>query len=245
VGGVVRYLRLVGWATATGWIVGLVVFGVGGRIVMRILALTSDQAVQGAFTDAGEEIGVISFEGTLALLVFGGLGAGTLGGFVYAGVRPVLPERTAPRLACCGVLGAVVGAFLLVNPDSVDFAILDPLWLAVALCVALGALGGVAFCAVGDRLRPFYEGVRARGWRLVAFAPMVILLIPFFAVVALLGGAVWALSQRAPGSGRVRALARGVAVAGVAVLAVVSVGRIADVEGREPVTSDYVDPFAG
>ena len=237
-----RYVRLLAWAAATGWIVGLVVFGLGGRIAMRILALTSDDGVQGAFTDAGEEIGQVSLEGTVVLFLFAGLGGGLIAGLAYALVRPILPGTRAPRLLACAVLGAVVGTVLLVNPDGVDFAILEPLWLAVGLFTLLGALGGVGVSVVGDRLRPWYDTVPVRGWAVLAFVPLVVFVFPFFAVLAVAGGIVWAIGQRTASLTWARPLARGLAAVGVAVLALVAVGKIAEVDGRAPRTSDFVEP---
>ena len=64
------------------------------------------------------------------------------------------PLRFGPawfRTASMTVGPAVVVGSLLVHTDGVDFRILHPVWLAVALFVALPGLFAYAMVAVGDR----------------------------------------------------------------------------------------------
>ena len=116
---------------------------------MRIIGATSDEAAaQRRLTEAGEVVGVVTGGGT-AFFVFFSAGIGLLGGLGYFLLRPWLPDRSA----VAGLVAAGIGAGLLarptdlLNPESIDFEILGPRWLAVALAllivVGLGVLGGV------------------------------------------------------------------------------------------------------
>ena len=74
----------------TGIIVGIFVAGVGGRLVMRLATILHEDAV-GLTTENGELIGRISFNGTMALITFGGLGMGLLAGVDLGHRQPVDP----------------------------------------------------------------------------------------------------------------------------------------------------------
>jgi hypothetical protein len=146
--------RVVAAALGAGVVAGVLVAGAGGRLVMRLLALTSSE-VEGSFTEAGETVGDISFDGTLGLMLFGGVPAGLLSGLLYALVRPALPPGRVGGLA--------VGAMLLVlaatridpmRPDNVDFGLLGPPWLAVLAFTALALLQGMLVVALAERWAP-------------------------------------------------------------------------------------------
>lgn len=62
---------------AAGLGAGLIAAGAGGRLVMRLLTLTSPDAER-ALTEAGARIGEITADGTLGFVVFVGLPAGAL-----------------------------------------------------------------------------------------------------------------------------------------------------------------------
>jgi hypothetical protein len=59
---------------SAGFISGLLIGGVGGRLAMFLLRLTSDPALRGAQTDDGFTIGVFSTETLFLLGVTAGLG---------------------------------------------------------------------------------------------------------------------------------------------------------------------------
>ena len=101
-------LRYAGVALAAGVVAGLLAAGAGGRLVMRLLALTSP-AAEGSFTEAGEIIGEITFAGTVGFILFTGLAAGLLSAVLYALVRPVLPPGRAGGLALGLLLLVVAG----------------------------------------------------------------------------------------------------------------------------------------
>jgi len=98
-----RYLA--GLAVA-GPIAGVLAAGAGGRLVMRLLAVTSPEA-QGGITEAGETIGEITVGGTAAFLLFTGVPAGTLAALLFVIAGALLPSG---RLG-----GAVLG---LVSPGA-------------------------------------------------------------------------------------------------------------------------------
>jgi hypothetical protein len=120
----------------------------GGRLIMRILAHTSPDSAQGRLTEAQFNIGFPTFEGSMALLFFGGLPAGYFAALLFVVLRRWLP---AGRLA-----GPVLGAVLLLwfgalldplRADNIDFTIVEPGWLAVALFCGLAVLHGAVVAA--------------------------------------------------------------------------------------------------
>jgi hypothetical protein len=154
----------------------------GSRIAMRVLAVTSGPGVQGAKTEAEEIVGRITLDGTM-FLVLAGTFIGGVAGLVYLAIRPWLPEQRIRRqLAFSLVMLALVGR-LLVDSDNIDFAILSPALLAVAMFAALPLLYGYLFVSLYDRLAPFV--MRERSWAGTA------LLIP--ALLPLLIGGLFSL----------------------------------------------------
>jgi len=134
-------------ARSAGFVAGLTIGGVGGRLAMFVLRLTSDPALRGLETDDGFTIGV--FSGATLFLVFLTAIAGAVGGVAYLAVRAWLPERARPWLF--GTLTGVVGGALVIRPDGIDFTLLEPLWLAVVMFVALPASYGVAVSLLAER----------------------------------------------------------------------------------------------
>ena len=77
-----------------GSLVGIFVAGLGGRVVMRLATILHEDTV-GLSTENGELIGRISFNGTLALIIFGGLGMGLLAGHDLGHRRAMDPRSRA------------------------------------------------------------------------------------------------------------------------------------------------------
>jgi hypothetical protein len=132
---------------AAGALAGLVVGGIGGRLAMLVLRLTSSPLLHGLATDDGFTIGIVSGQTGFLLMVTMLLG-GTLGAG-YLVVRGWLPERSRPWIA--GALGALVGGARILRPDGIDFTLLDPLPLAVAMFVAIPAGVGIATTVLAER----------------------------------------------------------------------------------------------
>jgi hypothetical protein len=183
-------VRSLGAVVSAGIVSGLLVLGLGGRLVMRLLAATSGDA-QGRLTEAGERVGAITVDGTIGFLVFVGLGGGIVTAFAFLLVRRWLPR-------CAGPAGLVTGVILIgtlgvldpLSPDNVDFAILRPTWLAIASVVATGVLFASTFAALAARLDTVAAGDGSRRWVPCMALPLV--LIPPFGpfAVAYVGGRV-------------------------------------------------------
>jgi hypothetical protein len=130
-------LRAVSWwvltGAAAGAIAGFLVGGIGGRLAMLLLRLTSPDAVIGAISDDGFEIGVVSTDtvnlvGSMTML-------GGINGVLYAAVRTAIPPRL--RLPLWATFAALFGGANFVHYDGVDFTLLEPALLAILLFIAL------------------------------------------------------------------------------------------------------------
>jgi hypothetical protein len=172
--------RYVTVSLGAGLAAGLLAAGAGGRLMMRLLGATSSPDVHGLATEAGETIGEISVGGTLAFLVFVGLPAGFLSGLLYALLAPVLPSGRA-----CGVALGVVLLVLFatriepLRPDSIDFLLLDPAWLAVLGFGALALFQGMLVTALAPPPRPVARSRVLIGGR-VALAVVLLVALPGF-----------------------------------------------------------------
>jgi hypothetical protein len=134
-------------ALGGGALAGLLVGGVGGRIAMLVLRLTSPDGVRGRESDDGFTIGRFSTATVFLLLV--AAAAGALAGLLYVVVRPLLPPRLAP--VAFAALGGLVGGAAILHADGVDFRVLRPLELAVLLFVAVPGVGAWCVARLVDR----------------------------------------------------------------------------------------------
>ena len=151
-----RLLDRFGAAAFGGLVAGFLVGGVGGRAAMFVLRLTSSDGVRGIESDDGFTIGEFSAQ-TLFLLIATTLVGGVLG-LAYFLIRRWLPARGRP--ASAAAFFGVVGGALVIHPDGVDFTLLDPAWLAVALFVALPAAYGALMVVVVERRLVVGTGLR-------------------------------------------------------------------------------------
>ena len=123
----------------------------GGRLIMRVLAFTSPDSAQGRLTEAQANVGFPTLEGSLALFLFAGLPAGYLVAILYVVLHRWLPAGR-PAGPLLGILLLIwLGALLdPLRSDNIDFNIVGPGWLAVALFTGLSILhGAVAAAAAG------------------------------------------------------------------------------------------------
>ncbi len=160
-----RLLRSISVAVSAGIVAGVITAGLGGRLMMRILAATSSDRVQGLATEADETIGEITLGGTIGLVVFVGVTSGLFGGLVYVAIRRWLPASARGAGLVLG--GLAIGLAPLIdalNPDSVDFLFLDPDLLSVLLIVALFPLWGMTVASMIERAE--------RSWPLPAWTPL-------------------------------------------------------------------------
>ena len=133
-----------------GGLLGLVVGGIGSRLGMFALRLTSPDYVRGIESDDGFTIGQVTLSGTLILLSLC-TAVGVIGAFAYRLVAPALigPPWLHRATVALGA-GAVVGA-MVIHPDGVDFTLLEPAWLAIAVFVAIPLAFGAAIGPTIDR----------------------------------------------------------------------------------------------
>jgi hypothetical protein len=134
---------------AAGGIAGFVVGGIGGRLAMLLLRLTSSDSVIGMTTDDGFVIGTFSISDTLELAM-GMAMLGGMSGVLYAACRRSIPVRL--RLPLWVTVWALIGGSLFVHDDGIDFAVLDPKLLAIGLFVALPAIAAAAVVLLVERL---------------------------------------------------------------------------------------------
>jgi hypothetical protein len=171
---------------------GVLVVGVGSRLAMFVLRLTSPDRVRGVTSDDGFTIGRFTLSGTYNLLMLGAA-VGVIGAAVYQWVRPWLLGPRWFRLVTVALSsGAVVGP-MLVHADGIDFTVLEPMWLAVGLFVALPALFAVCIAFAVDRLDASDEHPGPMTWRrwilpavLAAAFPPVLALLAIAVVVLLI-----------------------------------------------------------
>lgn len=135
-----------------GIVLGICVGGVLGRLAMAGLAGLNPDAA-GLTSDDGFVMGQFTVSGSLSLL---GVGAflGGLGGLVLVVVRPLLLGNRWWRAALTALGAGVPSGDLIVHTDGVDFTILEPVALSIALFVLLPALYGALLSLVVDRWWP-------------------------------------------------------------------------------------------
>lgn len=218
-----RFAKTLASGLIPGFMAGFVAFGLGSRIAMRVMAVTSGPAAQGITTDAGEIVGRITLEGSMFLVLAGTL-IGGLGGLVYLAIKPWLPKKPVQKTAVFAILMLAVAGRPLVQPDNIDFSILSPPLLAVAMLAALPILFGSMYIPLHERLAPWIMRERSL-W------PTIFLLVPallpalmtgpggLILPVALLIG--WALNGTAAPTSKANVL-----VVGRVVLTVLTVGGI-------------------
>jgi hypothetical protein len=172
----------------SGFVTGLLIGGVGGRMAMFVLRLTSDPTLRGAETDDGFTIGVFSSQTLFLLGVTAGLGI--LGGLFYLIVRGWIPERW--RVIAMTVYVGLVGGAGLISPDGIDFRALSPLPLAVAMFVAIALAYGAVMPWLTERMLRQDSVMRRRPWAWIvgllplALANIVGILVLVLAMLVLL-----------------------------------------------------------
>lgn len=184
-----RHLNSGMWA---GILAGFVIGGIGGRLAMFVLRLTSDPSLSGRLTDDGFEIGRFSTD-----MFFLGLlctAAGMAGGLFYMAIRGWLPAKGRPALMA--LFGGAVGGAMIIRPEGIDFAELDPLSLAVAMFVALPALYGLGMTWLAERWIAKTEESK-NYYPLVAFLPLLGLGLggPIGALIGVIVVAGWFMNR--------------------------------------------------
>lgn len=168
--------------------VGIVVIGGGSRFVMFLLRLTSSDDVIGLESDDGFTIGQFTLLNTYNLLNLGGA-LGIIGAAACVAVAPWLVGPRWFRLFTVGLTAAALVGSMVIIPDGVDFQVLGPTWLAVALFTVLPFVAGVALMLAVDR-EATVDTWAARGELRRLMAPVVLLIVVPFSVPAFLVVAV-------------------------------------------------------
>jgi hypothetical protein len=185
-----RFLWYLDLVVVSGLASGFVAAGAGGRLVMRLLAVTAGDQAQGRITEAEEVVGRITVGGTIGFIIFVGL----FGGLVIGGLYMLLRRWFPPAR-----LGAMAfGAFLLLvfatrieplRADNPDFGLVGPGWLALVTFSALALFHALVLAAIAGRLSPSLP-LLSRRWRTVAaYLPLLLLLFTGPFLLVLLAGA--------------------------------------------------------
>lgn len=171
--------------------VAALVAGAGSRVAMRISGATGARCA-GLFTENGNRCGEFTLEGTMFLLLFGGIGFGVLGGIVYALLRPF--TRGFGRWAglAAGLFLLAVGGRLVLDPHNVDFTRFGSPAVNVTVFASLFVLYGLLVAPAVewlDRHLPPWPPPRPLRSRTVAgVAVTAIAALPGLALPFVLGG---------------------------------------------------------
>jgi hypothetical protein len=235
-------LREIARGGLSGLAVGVILGGIGGRLAMRAAAILEPDAA-GLRTENGNVIGEITPDGTLALLVFGGLLFGVVVGALWVVIRPWLPDQAGVRALVAVPIALAMGTTGLVSAANPDFVILGRNLGIVTLLVVVVALFGPALVlaeSLFDRVLPVVHDRRSIALAVYAVIATVgtlftaVLVVPLylgsslalagvaFLVIGLSTVAQWVLrARRVPAPAWLSIVARGALVVGtVAGLAV-------------------------
>jgi hypothetical protein len=236
-----RYLWYLAVAMASGATAGILAAGAGGRLVMRLLAVTAGADAQGRITEAEEIVGRITVDGTIGFVVFTGLFVGLPSAAGYLLLRRWLPPGRAAGLAYGALLLVVAGTRLEpLRRGNPDFDLVGPGWLAVVAFTALVVFHGMLIAALAGRLSRAVPLLASQPRAVAAYAPLLLLALPGPAVaLVLIGvGVAVVLVSRIPSIVRAWRSRSVVAVGrvGLAVAALVAVpgsaSTIVDILGR-------------
>jgi hypothetical protein len=196
-----RYLWYLTVALISGAAAGILAAGAGGRLVMRLLAVTAGADAQGQITEAEQIVGRITVDGTLGFVVFTGLFFGPVSGAAYLVLRRWLPAGRAGGLTF-GVLLLVVAGTRLepLRRSNPDFDLVGPGWVAVVAFTVLVVFHGMLVAALAGRLSRAVPLLAARPGAIAVHAPLLLLVLPgpLVALMLVIVGVVVVLVSRIP-----------------------------------------------
>jgi hypothetical protein len=174
-----RYLWYLTVALVSGAGAGILAAGAGGRLVMRLLAVTAGADAQGRITEAEEIVGRITVDGTIGFVVFTGLFFGPVSGAAYLLLRRWLPAGRAGGLAF-GVLLLVVAGTRLepLRRGNPDFDLVGPGWVSVVAFAVLVVFHGMLVAALAGRFSRAVPLLAARPGAIAVHAPLLLLVLP-------------------------------------------------------------------
>jgi hypothetical protein len=193
-----RYLWDLNLAVIAGIGAGVIAAGAGGRLVMRLLAVTAGEGAQGRLTEADQVVGRISAAGTLGFVIFTALFFGTASGGAYLLLRRWLPAGRAGGLVYGALLLLLAGTRLEpLREGNVDFDLVGPGWVSVVAFSAVVVLHGMLVAALAGRASRAVPLLAREPRAIAAHAPL-LLLAPLVSVVVLLAllGVVVVLATR-------------------------------------------------
>jgi hypothetical protein len=194
-----------GWETVRVIVVagipfGVIVAGLGSRLAMLLLRLTSPDRVIGVRSDDDFVIGRFTLAGTYNLCVLGAA-FGVIGAAAYLLVAPrLIGPRWFRRVTVGLAAGAVVGS-MLVHSEGIDFTQLKPKWFAIALFVALPTLFGTFIGSAVDAVKKpgSWTNIGRRRWLLpfiaIACFPPTILVVIVIATGTAIATAIAEIAQ--------------------------------------------------
>lgn len=193
----IEAVRQLAGTAAAGFVGGFLVAGLGGRFFMRAVGATSGDAAQGRLTEAEEVVGQVTTGGTIFFL-FLGAGLGVLGAVGLYALRPWLPART---LVAGLIIGGIGSGLLarpseLLDPDSIDFVILGPVWFSVVFALGIVLLLCTATAVLVDRWSQRWPRPAWTFRGTVAMVPLAMFVLVGFGAVVVLA----ALAGRAQGT---------------------------------------------
>lgn len=192
-----RYLWYLTLAISAGVGAGILAAGAGGRLAMRLLAVTAGPTAQGRITEADQVVGRISAEGTLGFIVFTGLFFGAASGAAYLLLRRWLPGGRTGGVAFGALLLVLAGTRLEpLRPGNPDFDLVGPGWVSVAAFATLVLFHGMLLAALAARLSRAVPLLALTPRAVIAHVPLLLLALGSVALVAaIVGVAVVAASQ--------------------------------------------------
>jgi hypothetical protein len=196
-----RYLWYLAVAVASGAAAGILAAGAGGRLVMRLLAVTAGADAQGRITEAEEIVGRITVDGTLGFVVFTGLFFGPVSGAAYLLLRRWLPAGRAAGLAYGALLLVVTGTRLEpLRRSNPDFDLVGPGWVSVVAFTVLVVFHGALVAALAGRVSRAVPLLAARPGAVAVHAPLLLLVLPgpSVALVLIILGVVVVVVSRIP-----------------------------------------------
>ena len=181
----IHLARMTVVGVVTGAIAGLLVGGVGSRIAMRISAIADGDFIQGLKTENGNLVRDFTVDGTVELLVFGGLFPGVFGGLIYMAVRRWLPgsRQWGWHGLLFGLLLFVVLGSAVIEGDNRDFSRFGPTALNLFMFALLFPLFGLLVALLAGPVSHWLTA--ASGHRRLAIIAYLIL-IPFSAMSLIL-----------------------------------------------------------
>lgn len=187
--------------TVAGAVAGVLVGGVGGRLAMLAIARLNPQAT-GRLSDDGFRMGTFTVSGSFSLLTTG-LFLGVLAAVLYALLRHLMIGPVWFRRLSISLGPAVVVGSMLVHTEGVDFTLLQPAALSIAMFVALPGLAVLTLTLLAERwLEEGAWPARAPAWVVL---PALLLFGPAIVLVAGLA-VLWSLRRVARQDARVVAV---------------------------------------